>query len=95
MTVRAIFRRGFVEQYQLALDLLLQHVAHRAAHIGVRSRQRELSSFIVVKCGGRPPLVDVAVCTFCDSVLRGKLAAVRVAMAGLAIRRRPLELYFM
>ena len=92
MTIRAIFRRRFVEQNRFALNLALQGMAHGAAHICVRPCQRELSAFIVVKRRGRPALVHMAIPTFCDSVLGRKLAAVRIRMAGFAILRRSLEL---
>jgi len=69
MTIRAFFRRGFVKQNQLALDLFLQRVAHRATNIRVRSSQRELSAFIVVKGGRRPALIHVAIPALGDPVL--------------------------
>lgn len=94
MAIRAILRCGFIEQDGLALDLALQRVAHRAADIRVAARQRELGAFIVVKCGRRPALVHVAIRAFCDSVFGGKLAAVRIRVASLAILRRSLELNF-
>ena len=65
-----------------------------AAHIFVRPRQWELSAFIVVKRGGCPPLVYMTIPAFCDPVLGHKLAAVRIRMAGFAIRGRSLELNF-
>jgi len=54
MAIRTIFWRGFVEQDQLALDLALLRVAHRAAHIGVPARQRELRALVMVKSGRGP-----------------------------------------
>ena len=92
MTIRTIFRRRFVEQNRFALNLALQGMAHRAAHICMPPCQRELSALIVVKCRGRPALVHMAIPTFCDSVLGNKLAAVRIRMTGFAILRRSLEL---
>lgn len=58
-------------------------------------RQRELSAFIVVERRGRPALIHMAIPAFCDSVLGHKLAAVRIRVAGFAIRRRPFELNLM
>lgn len=49
VAIRAILRRGFVEQDQLALHLTLQGVALRAADICVPPCQWELSAFIVVE----------------------------------------------
>jgi len=92
MTIRTIPGRGFVKQDRLALNLALQSVAHRAAHIGVRPCQRELCAVIVVKRGRSPPQAYMAIPTFCNSVLSNKLAAVRIGMASFAIRRRSLEL---
>lgn len=94
MTIRTIFRRGFVKQNQLALDLFLQRVAHRATNICVRSSQRELSAFIVVKCGRGPALIHMAIPALGDPVLSAKLTAVRICVAGFAIRWRSLELNF-
>jgi len=94
MAIRAILRRGFVEQDRLALNFALQGVAHRAAHIRVAPRQRELRAFIVVKRGRSPPLVHMAIPTLCDPVFGCELAAVRVRVAGLAFLRCSLELNF-
>ena len=94
MAIRAVFRRGFVEQNVLALDVSLQRVAHRATHICVSARQRELSTLVVVKRGGRPALIHVAITALGDSVLGGKLTAVRVCVAPLTILRGALELNF-
>jgi len=94
VTIGTIFWRGFVKQNQFALNLALQGMAHCAAHICVRPCQRELSALIVVKRRGRPALIHMAICTFCNSVLGNKLAAVRVRMTSFAIRRRSLELNF-
>ena len=94
MAIGAILWCWFVEQDRLALDLALQRVAHRAAHIGVSARQRELRPFVVVKYGRRPPLVHVAIAALCDSVLGGELAAVRIGVAGFAFLWRSLELNF-
>lgn len=69
-------------------------MAHRAAHIGVASGQRELSAFIVVKRGRGPPLVHMAISALGDPVLGSKLASVRVRVAGFAILRRSFELNF-
>jgi len=92
VTIRAIFRRRFVEQNRFALNLALQGMAHGAAHICMRPGQRKLRAFIVVKRRGRPALVHMAIPTFCDSAFGSKLAAVRIRMAGFAILRRSLEL---
>ena len=70
-------------------------MAHGTGHICVRSCQRELSAFIVVKRRGRPPLIHMTIPTFCDSVLGNKLAAVRIRVAGFTIRRRSFELNLM
>lgn len=70
-------------------------MAHCAAHICVGPCQRELSAFIVVERRGRPALIHMAFPTFCDSVLGNKLAAVRIRVAGFAIRRRSFELNLM
>ena len=95
MAIRAIFWSGFVEQNRFALNLALRRVTHRAAHICVGPRQRELSTFIVVERRGRPALIHVAIPAFCDPVLGHKLAAVRIRVAGFAIRRRTFELNLM
>lgn len=94
MAIGAILWRGFIEQDRFALDFALQGVAHGAAHICVAARQRELRPFVVVKCGRRPPLVDMALRAFCISVLGGELAAVRIGVTRFTIRRRSLELNF-
>lgn len=94
MTIRAILWRGFVKKDQLVLNLVLQGVAHWAAHICVRPGQRELSAFIVVKRGRSPPLIHVAIPALRDPVLGSELAAVRIVMASFAIRRRSFELNF-
>src|ERR1700722_11679754 len=94
VAIRAILGRGIVEQDRLASDIALQRVAHRATHIRMAACQRELSAFVVVKHGGRPPLVHMAIRTFCDPSLGNKLAAVRIAVARFAIRGRSLELDF-
>lgn len=94
MAIRAIFRCRFVEQNLLALDLLLQCVAHRAGHIRVAACQWELRSFIVVKRGGSPALIHVTILAPGNSVFGHKLAAVRIRMAGFAFLGRSLELNF-
>ena len=94
MAIRAILWRGFVEQNRLALDLALQRVAHRAAHIRVAARQGKLSALIVVKSRRGPPLIHMAIPALRDSVLGHKLAAVRIRMAGFAILRRSRKLNF-
>src|SRR6266852_6233821 len=78
VAIHAILWRGFVEQDWLALDIALQRVAHRTTHIRVAARQRELSAFVVVKRGGHPTLVHMAIPALRDSVLRRELAAVRI-----------------
>src|SRR5689334_2127983 len=70
-------------------------MAHCATHISVCPCQRELSAFIVVERRGRPALIHMAIPTFCDSVLGNKLAAMRIRVAGFAIRRRSFELNLM
>ena len=92
MAIHAILWRGFVEQDRLVLDIALQRVAHRATHIRVAARQRKLSALVMVKRGRRPALLDMAIPAFRDPVFGGKLATVRICMAGFAILRRPIEL---
>ncbi len=94
MTIGTIFWRGFVKQNQFALNFALQGMALCAAHICVRSCQRELSALIVVERRGRPALIHMAISTFCDSFLGNELAAVWICMTRLAIRRRSLKLNF-
>ena len=94
MTIGTIFRRGFVKQNQFALNLALQRMAHGAAHIRVRTCQRELRALVVVKRRGRPALIHMAISTFCDSILGNKLAAVWIRVASFTIRRRSPELNF-
>ena len=95
MAIRAIFWRRFVKQNQFALNLALCRMAHCAAHICVGPCQRELCSFIVVERRGRPALIHMAIPAFGDSVLGHKLAAMRIRVAGFAIRRRSFELNLM
>lgn len=90
----AIFWRGFVEQDQLALNLALQRVTHRAGYICVAACQRELSALIVVKFGGGPALIHVAICAFCNSILGNELVGVWIRVARFAILWRPFELNF-
>lgn len=92
MAIRAIFRRGLVNQNQLALHFARRHVALLAGHIGVAARQRKLCALVVIKCGGRPALVHMAIHALGDSILGCKLAGVRIRVAGLAFFRRSLEL---
>lgn len=92
MAIHAILWRGFVEVNRLALHFLLQSVAHGATHICVRAGQGELRALVVVKRGGRPPQIHVALGALRDPVLVGKLSAVRVGVAGFAIFRRPCKL---
>ena len=70
-------------------------MAHSAAHIRVGPGQREFSPFIVVEPRGRPALIHMTIPAFCDSVLGHKLAAMRIRVAGFAIRRRSFELNLM
>src|SRR5579872_58645 len=92
MTIRAVLWRGFVKQNRLALNLALQGMTQRTAHIFVRPCQRELSALIVVKCRRGPPLVHMATSAFRDSVLCNKLVAMRIRMTRFAIRWCSLEL---
>ena len=94
MTIHTIFGRWFEKQDRLALNLALQSVAHRTAHICVRSCQWELSAAIVVKCRRGPPQGHVAIPAFRASAGSRKLAAVRIGVTGFANRRRSLELNF-
>jgi len=94
VTIRAVFWSGLVKQNRFTLNFALQGMAHRAAHIGVRPRQRELSAFVMIKYRGRPTFVHMTITTFCDSILGNKLPPMRIGMASLAIVGRPLELNF-
>lgn len=94
MAIRAILRRGLIEQNRLALDLALQCMAHRASHICVAASQWELCAFIVIKGGRGPALIHMAVRAPGDPALCVKLAAVWIRVAGFAILRRSLELNF-
>jgi hypothetical protein len=47
--------------------------------------QGELRALIVIECRGRPALIDVAIRAFCNSILGGKLVAMRICVAGFAI----------
>src|SRR5258708_18739353 len=66
-----------------------------AAHIFVPSGQRELRSLIVIESRRRPAHGRVAVIARGHAVLGGKLRAMYVSMAGVAILRRSLELNVM
>jgi len=94
VAIHAILWRGLIEQDRLALNLALQGVAQRAADIHVAARQGELSALIVIKRGWNPSLIQVAVSALRDSVLRGKLGAMCIRVAGLTIFRCSLELNF-
>src|ERR1700730_1189330 len=94
MTIRTVLWRRFIKQNRLALNLALQGMAHRTAHIFVRSCQWKLSAFIVVERRRGPPLFNMATPTFCNSVLSNELVAVRIRMTSLTIRRRSFELNF-
>jgi len=48
----------------------------------------------VIKRGGGPALLRVAIPTLRDSILGGELAAVGIGVAGFAILGRPLKLDF-
>lgn len=94
MAIRAILRRRFVEQDRFTLDVVLQGVAHRAAHVGVAACQGELSALIVVKRGRGPALIHMAITALSDSILGNKLTAVLIRVAGFALFWRPFELNF-
>lgn len=95
VAIHAIFRRGFVEQNRLSLDLALQRVAHRASDVCMSSLQGELCSLIVIESRRRPSLDDVTISALCDPVLRNELATMRVGMARFASLRCPFELDLM
>ena len=92
MAIHAILWRGFVEQDRLTLDIALQRVTHRAAQICVAARQGELSAFVVIKRGGGPALVHVAIPALRNPILRRELAAVGVRVAAFAVLGCSLEL---
>src|SRR6202166_902318 len=94
MAIDAILWRGFVEQDRLALNVALLCMTQRAAHIRVAACQRELSAFVMVKCGRRPALFQMTISALRDSVLGGKLAAVGIRVAAFAILGRALKLNF-
>jgi len=77
------------------LNFALQGVAHRAAHIFVGPSQGELSALIVVKGGGGPSLVYVAIGAFRHPIFGGKLGAMGVSMAGFTLLRSAFELNIM
>jgi hypothetical protein len=94
VAISTVLGGGFVKQDWLALNLSLQGMAHRAAHILVPSRQRKLRASIVVEGGRRPTLLHVASPTLCDSILSDKLGAMRIRMTSFAICGGTLELNF-
>ena len=94
MAISTVLWGGFVKQDWFALNLSLEGMAHRAAHILVPSRQRELRAFIVVEGGRGPTLFHVASATLCDSILSNKLGAMRIRMTSFAVCGSSLELNF-
>ena len=95
MAIRAGFGSGLVKQDRLALNVPLLSVALRAGYVCVATSQWKLRALVVVKGGGGPALIDVAIRALRDSILSGKLCAVRVRVATLAILRRACKLNFM
>ena len=103
MAVRAGLRRGLVKENRFSPNLFLQSMAHGAGHVLVGPRQRELGSFVMVKGGRRPVLVDMAVGALRNPRLHSRLIAVlgcelssmRVHVALFAFLRSALELNFM
>jgi hypothetical protein len=89
---RAIFGCGLVKQDEFALDFTLQKVALGAADVCVRARQGELCALIVIKGGGSPVLVRVAIRAQRHSAFGGKLVSMRVVMARFAILGCSFEL---
>jgi len=55
--------------------------------------QWKFRALVVIEGRRRPSLDHVTIPTLCDAVLRGELAAMRIAVAGLAIPRGFFELY--
>ena len=94
MAIRTCLGRGLVKQCRLALYVPLLGVALGAGDIRMASGQWKLRALVMVKRRGSPALIDVAVRAFCHSVLGGKLRAVRIGVAALAIFRRPSKLNF-
>lgn len=77
------------------MNFALQGMAHGAAHIFVGPGQGELSALIVVKGGGGPSLIYVAICAFCHPIFGGKLGAMGVGVAGFTLLRSAFELNIM
>lgn len=94
MTIRTVLRSRLVEKHRLVLNVTLQRVAQRTTHICVRACQWKLSALIVVKRGRLPALVHMALGAAGNSILGGKLRAVRIAVTRLTIGGRTLELNF-
>src|SRR5579863_8182940 len=99
MAVRAGLGRGLLKENRFAIYLFFKGMAHRAAHILVGPRQRELGALVMVKGRRGPMLVHVAVGALryarFISLFRlfdCKLGSVRVDVAGFALLRRSLEL---
>lgn len=91
MADRALLGRGLVEQHCLSLYQPGQFVTVSAAHILVRSPQRECCSLVVVEQRRLPPGTIVTLCTTCY-VRLGKLPAVDVLMALLTLGWRSFEI---
>jgi hypothetical protein len=95
MTIRTRLWRRFIKQDRLPLHLMLQRVALRATDVCVPALQGEFRPFVVIERGGLPSLDNVAIRALRDSILRGELPGMRVAVTRFAILRCSLELDFM
>lgn len=91
MAVFAILQRRFVVEDLFTLEILEQLVTAAAAHILVSARECELRPLVVIESRGLPLGRVVAVGARSDVCL-GKLAAVRISVALLALERRVTEL---
>ena len=92
MTSGAILRRGLVEQHALALHDFYFFVASLAAHVLVRSSQRERSATFVIEKRWLPLRGIVAIGAGGDPTL-GKLFAMRILVALLALSRSRFKIH--